>query len=117
MTLLKAGKYAEAEPEARTCLALREKLIPDDWHTFNAESMLGGSLLGQKKYAAAEPLLLSGYEGMMQRKDKIPAGGQSRPKEALERLVQLYEATGQTEKASEWEKRKNDFEKAASGTK
>jgi hypothetical protein len=105
MTLLHAGKYAEAEPEARTCLALREKLIPNDWRTFNAESMLGGSLLGQKKYAAAEPLLLSGYEGMMQRKDKIPAGGQSRPKEALERLVQLYEATGQTEKASEWKKK------------
>ena len=109
LTLLKTGKFAEAEPEARTCLGLREKLIPDDWRTFNAESMLGGSLLGQKKYAAAEPLLLSGYEGMMQRKDKIPAGGQSRPKEALERLVQLYEATGQAEKAAEWEKKEKRF--------
>ncbi len=26
--------------------------------------MLGGALLGQKKYAEAEPLLLKGYEGM-----------------------------------------------------
>jgi len=34
--------------------------------------MLGGSLLGQKKYAEAEPLLLSGYEGMKQREVKIP---------------------------------------------
>ena len=110
MTLLQAGKFAEAEPEARTCRALREKLIPDDWRIFDAESMLGGSLLGQKNYAAAEPLLLSGYEGMMQRKDKIPAGGQSRPKEAIERLVQLYEATGQTEKAAEWKKKLADFD-------
>ena len=47
--------------------------IPDDWLTFNARSLLGGSLLGQKKYAEAEPLLLSGYEGMKQREDKIPA--------------------------------------------
>ena len=47
------------------------KALPDDWRTFNARSLLGGSLLGQKKYAEAEPLLLSGYEGMKQREDKI----------------------------------------------
>ena len=72
--LLDAGKYDEAEPVARECLALREKEIPDDWRTFNARSMLGGSLLGQKKYAEAEPLLLSGYEGMKQREEQHPPG-------------------------------------------
>jgi eukaryotic-like serine/threonine-protein kinase len=45
-TLLEEGKFAEAEPLARECLALRETMIPDDWRTFNARSMLGGSLLG-----------------------------------------------------------------------
>jgi hypothetical protein len=29
-----------------------------DWQTFRAESLLGGSLAGQKKFAEAEPLLL-----------------------------------------------------------
>jgi hypothetical protein len=54
-------------------LIIREKKIPDDFFTFNARSMLGGSLLGQKKYAEAEPLLLSAYEGLRQREDRIPA--------------------------------------------
>ena len=102
--LLQAGKFTEAEPVARECLALREKLIPDVWRTFNAQSMLGGSLLGQKKYAEAEPLLLSGYEGIKEREDKIPSAGKMRPKEALQRLVQLYQATGQTQKVAEWTK-------------
>jgi hypothetical protein len=42
---------------------LREKQLPDDWRTFNSRSILGGTGLGQKKYADAEPFLLSGYEG------------------------------------------------------
>jgi tetratricopeptide (TPR) repeat protein len=100
--LLLADKFAEAEPLARECLRLREKLIPDKWSRFNAQSMLGGSLLGQKKYAEAEPLLLAGYEGMKQRERSIPAASQVRVKETLERLVELYEATNRPEKAAEW---------------
>jgi len=110
--LLDEGKFTHAEPLARECLALREKLIPEDWRTFNARSMLGGSLLGQKKYTEAEPLLLSGYEGMKQREDKIPAFGKPRLKETLQRLVQLYEATGQTDKAAEWNKKLAEFDQA-----
>ena len=101
MTLLKTGKFAEAEPVARECLTLREKLMPDGWQTFNAKSMLGGSLLGQKKYAEAEPLLFSGYEGLMQRKDQIP---QIRLPEARQRLVQLYEETNRPELAAKLKK-------------
>jgi hypothetical protein len=104
MALLTDGKFVEAEPLARECLALREIMIPDDWRTFNARSMLGGSLLGQKKYAEAEPLLLSGYEGLKQRADKIPAAGSMRPQQALQRLVQLYEETGRPDQAAQWKK-------------
>ena len=103
--LLADGKFAEAEPLARECLAIREKQIPDDWLTFNARSLLGGSLLGQKKYAEAEPLLLAGYEGMKQREDRIPAVGKPRLKETLQRLVQLYDATGRPDQAAEWKQK------------
>jgi serine/threonine protein kinase len=103
--LLAAGKFAESEPLARECLVLREKQIPDDWSTFNARSMLGGSLLGQKKYADAEPLLLSGYEGMKQREAQIPAEGRARLPEAMARIEQLYELTARPEQAAEWKKR------------
>ena len=35
-------------------------------------SLLGASLLGQKKFAEAEPFLLESYEGMKSREPKIP---------------------------------------------
>jgi len=109
-TLMAQKQFTEAEPPARECLALREKRLPDDWRTFNARSLLGGSLLGQKKYAEAEPLLLSAFEGIKQREDKIPANGKVRLPESLRRLVQLYEATGQPEKAAEWKAKLAEFD-------
>ncbi len=66
--LLEQKKWTEAESFLRECLAIREKTQPDVWSTFNTKSTLGGALLGQKKYADAEPLLLTGYEEMKQRK-------------------------------------------------
>ena len=76
-------------------------------------SLLGGALLGQKKYAEAEPLLVSGYEGMHDRVAKIPAYGKPRLQDALQRLVQLYEATNQPEKAAAWKAKLAEFDKAA----
>jgi hypothetical protein len=55
-------------------------------------------MLGQKKYADAEPLLKEGYEGMKQREKTMPAAAKVRLTEALERLVQLYDATGDAER-------------------
>ena len=92
--LLEKGEFARAEPLARECLASHEKLMPDDWRTFDIKSTLGGSLLGQKQYAAAEPLLLTGYQAMKQRETHIPLSGKPRLKEGVQRLVKLYEATG-----------------------
>ena len=84
------------------CLAIREKVQPDDWTTFNTRSLLGGSLLGQKKYAEAEPLIVSGYEGLKAREAKIPPPGRPRLAEAGERVVRLYEDWGKKDKAAEW---------------
>jgi eukaryotic-like serine/threonine-protein kinase len=116
-TLLAEQKFAEAEPPVRECLTIREKKLPDDWQTFNARRLLGASLLGQKKFAEAEPLLLSGYEGMKQREDKIPASSKRYVKETLQRVVQLYEATGQSQKAAEWNKKLAEFDQAEAGKK
>ncbi len=102
LNLLLQQKHAEAEKTLRECLTLRAKQQPDAWTTFNTKSLLGDALLGQKKYADAEPLLVEGYEGMKQREAKLPPQAKDlRLKEALERLVRLYEATGMKEKAEE----------------
>ena len=110
--LVQSEDYAAAEPAARECLEIREKQIPDDWRTFNARSLLGAALLGQKKYADAEPFLLSGYEGLKQREATISAAGKVHLKEAVQRLVKLYEATDQADKAAQWKEKLAEFEKS-----
>jgi WD40 repeat protein/tetratricopeptide (TPR) repeat protein len=104
LALLKQKRYAEAEPLLRECLAIRAKLQPGAWTTFNTRSMLGGALLGQQKYAEAEPLLLAGYRGMQQRQRAIPPQGRGRLEEAAGRLARLYEATGKQGEADRWRK-------------
>jgi tetratricopeptide (TPR) repeat protein len=107
LMLLQVKAYADAEPLLRECLAIREKTQPDVWNTFTARSMLGGALLGQAKYAEAEPLLAAGFNGMKQREATIPPQASDRLTEALERLVQLYEATNKPEEAAKW---RNEWE-------
>ena len=103
-SLLQAKAFVEAESLLQECLAIRERTQPDEWTTFNTKSMLGGALLGQKKYAEAEPLLLAGYEGMKQREAKIPPLSKFRLTEALERLVQLDDALEKKDEAAKWRK-------------
>jgi non-specific serine/threonine protein kinase/serine/threonine-protein kinase len=107
-SLLRQGRATDAEPILRDCLAIRERRLPDDWSTFNAKSLLGGALLGQKKYTEAEPLLLAGYEGMKQRE-----ADKARLTQALERLVQLYEATDKKDQADAWRKKLEEAKAAA----
>jgi hypothetical protein len=57
-------------------------------------------------------LLLAGYEGMHQRAGTIPAASKSYLKDALQRLVQLYETTGQDDKATQWKEKLSDFDQA-----
>ncbi len=105
LNLLKQHKYADSDSLLRECLKIREQKEPDDWKSFNTKSLLGASLLGQKNYAEAEPQLLDGYEGMKQRDEKIPPQGKVRLTEAIERLVQFFEATSEKDKAAKWRKK------------
>ncbi len=100
--LLLEKKPAEAELKLREGLTILRKIRPDEWRTFDTESMLGEALLDQKKYAEAEPLLLSGYEGSKRREEAIPPQDKPRLTKALERVVRLYEAWGKEEKAARW---------------
>jgi eukaryotic-like serine/threonine-protein kinase len=99
---LEQKKWAEAEPLLRECLAIREKKEPDDWRTFNTQSMLGGALLGQQKYPDAEPLLRKGYEGMKAREKTIPPQANTRIPEALDRLIELSRAMKRPDDAEKW---------------
>jgi eukaryotic-like serine/threonine-protein kinase len=94
-----------AELLAREVLAIREKRSPDDWLTFDTRCLLGRSLLNQKKYSEAEPLLLQGYEGLKARERNIPAYARKVVAEAGTSIIELFEGWGKKEKADAWKKR------------
>jgi non-specific serine/threonine protein kinase/serine/threonine-protein kinase len=108
--LLQQNKHAGAEAVLRECLALLRKKQPEGWARYHTQTLLGTALLGQKKYAEAEPLFVQAYQGMKKQSEKVP--GNNRPgsptqkplTEALERLVQLYDAWSKPEEAARWRK-------------
>jgi tetratricopeptide (TPR) repeat protein len=104
-TLLLQNKPEEAELTLRKCLAMRQRLLPDEWTTFDTQSLLGEALLEQKKFADAEPLLLNGYQGLKAREDSIPSPDRPRLAKAGERLVTLYQGWGKSDEAAKWRKR------------
>jgi hypothetical protein len=79
-----------------------DKDARENWSRFHAISMIGGALLGQKKYAEAESFLVQGYEGMKQREAFIDASYLDWLTKAGDRLIRFYDETKQPEKAREW---------------
>ena len=77
------------------------------------KSLLGGALLGQKKYAEAEPLLLKGYEGMKQREKTIPPQASIRLPEALDRLIELSTATNKPDEVKKWQAERAKYPETA----
>ena len=66
---------------------------------------LGDRLMRQRKFAEAEPLIVSGYEGMKAREARISMEYKYRLTEAGEGAFRLYEDWGKPEKADEWRAR------------
>ena len=105
LDLLQHRQFPAAETYLRECLTIREKKLPDDWVLFNTKSMLGGALVGQKKFQEAEPLLVEGYSGMKEREAKIPPAGKLRLIEAIQRLIDFYTAWEKPAEAAAWRKK------------
>ncbi len=96
------GRISQERSRNKNSQTVCDWFRPEAWTTFNTKSLLGGALAGQKTYADAEPLLLAGYEGMKQREKTISPESKARLAEALERLVELHEATEKPDEAAKW---------------
>jgi len=107
------GKYEEAEVTARRLVALRESILAASAPETGAQgaaqgarAFLGQALFGQKKYAAAEVLLVEGFDGLMETVRRTGwQGTRRRAQEVADVLAQLYEATNQPDKAALWKRR------------
>jgi serine/threonine protein kinase/Tfp pilus assembly protein PilF len=94
---LKEAKFVEAENTLRAALGLYRKTSPDTWQRYNCESLLGRSLAARKSFSEAEPLEVSGYQGMVSRAAFISAPDQYLLKEA-EAAASRLTATGKSRK-------------------
>jgi eukaryotic-like serine/threonine-protein kinase len=103
--LLQQEKWLEAESVLRECLPIFEKTMPNDQRRFAVMSLLGGALMGQQRYAEAEPLVVKGYKEMKVHEANIHAGAGTPLLVEACRVVALYDAWGKPEKSSEWKKK------------
>jgi hypothetical protein len=74
----------------------------NDWGRFRARVFLGGALAGLHRYAEAEPLLISGYQGMQQRLSRIPAKQKKWLRSSGEQIIDLYLQWSKPEQAAQW---------------
>jgi eukaryotic-like serine/threonine-protein kinase len=107
--LIAQGKAAEAEALLREELSVLQEKADDHWEPFWTRNLLGCSLMLQKRYSEAEPLLTSGYLGMRRRDEAILDGKDTTYAFDLDTarkwVSKFYEQTGWADKAVEWRRK------------
>lgn len=94
-----AGQANEAEPVLRQSLQARRRSLPaEHWLIANTQSILGGCLAAQGRYAEAEPLVVESFDAIRQEHGEDG----KLTLQALERIVNLYEAWGKPHEKSRW---------------
>jgi serine/threonine-protein kinase len=99
LALLDLGRPGEAERVLIDSLELRRKALPPDhWLIASSESVLGACLAAESRYPEAEALLIHAHAGL----ESSRGPDHARTVETRQRLVALYEAWGQPDRAAAW---------------
>ncbi|MEW6251276.1 MAG: serine/threonine-protein kinase [Planctomycetota bacterium] len=98
LVLTASNRPDEAEPLLREALDIRRRHFGDHWLTASATSALGACLTGLGRYEEAEPLLTESYRVLKASRDLHDI----HTRQAVRRIVDLYEAWKRTEKAAEY---------------
>jgi Tfp pilus assembly protein PilF len=106
-------KYSEAEKHLRESLAVYRATQPDSLMRYDTESRLAGALTAQRQFQDAEPLALSAHKGLKALADKLPPAARRFELDALERLIELYDAWDKVEEAAKWRRKLDEQKKAA----
>jgi tetratricopeptide (TPR) repeat protein len=112
MSLTRAAKAREAEPLAREALARAQKLFSDDpGRVAIAEGTVGECLIGQDRFAEAEPLIVHSYDVLETTPGRFsyltPSGNLDPFKKwrtlARARAIELYEKWKKPDRAARYE--------------
>ncbi|MEO6004882.1 MAG: serine/threonine-protein kinase [Opitutus sp.] len=107
ITLNRIGEFTEAERVLRASLREYEldgfpPLSARNRPRGRAESALGQALVGQRRFAEAEPLLVHALQDLRSTRDILGGDAAGVLQEAQEAVVALYDAWGKPDKAAEW---------------
>jgi serine/threonine protein kinase/Flp pilus assembly protein TadD len=84
---LQRREFDSAESLLREVVMSDEKTAVTTWRRYWSQSLLGACLAAKGKFAEAEPLLLSGFQGMRQRAATIPFEERQKLQEAAQRVA------------------------------
>jgi serine/threonine protein kinase/tetratricopeptide (TPR) repeat protein len=101
---VRAGRKADAVALAmQQVQTAREQLPADSLELAVAVGPPGQALMEVGEYADAEPLLVANFEGLKQNEGHIPPQEKdSLLRDAIARLVELYDAWGKPDEAAKW---------------
>jgi serine/threonine-protein kinase len=98
-SLLESGDVRGAEAALGEALAIRQATLPPGhWQTASAQSALGRCLAKERRFREAEPMLVDAFDRL--RADRGPE--HERTLDALQNVIDLYEAWGKPDKAAEY---------------
>ena len=101
--LIESNQIDEAELKLAG-LKVKSLLLPPSYLHFLLKSLEGKIKSRRKEYAAAEPLLIEGYEGLKEHQASIPDIHTMVLPNAARRLISLYSAVHKPEEVARWEK-------------
>jgi non-specific serine/threonine protein kinase/serine/threonine-protein kinase len=106
LVMLEQHDYAEAEAMVRP-VASASGPAAEPWLEYEALSVLGGALTGLGRLTDAEAPLLKAHDGLVALGPRIPAQDKPMLSQTIDRLVALYRALGNDERAAFWASRQS----------
>jgi Tetratricopeptide repeat len=106
--LTRQHRFNEALPFIQDALRIQEKADPENWKTAVSRSVMGEIYTGMRDFDRAVPLLLAAQKALMAKRNEIlPFARESIVRDAVNRLVLLYETWGKPAEAEKWRKQQH----------
>lgn len=112
--LLRLKKWEKAEAVLREVYADFQAEMPEHWTTARVEVLLGEAMFGRGLLNDAESLLADGVSRLLEQQMEIhPARRERIVNDAMDQIVQVYEALQRPEEAQRWREKRTSGTEAA----